>query len=253
MKDAKISVVIVTFNEEKNIERCIRSVLPVADEIIVWDSYSSDSTKEICLLFGATVFQEPWAGFSESKNKANEKATGDFILSIDADEALGEDLVASILKFKKENQADIGEVKRLTNFCGQWIYHGGWYPEYKVRILRNGFATWAGIVHEELTFSEPFALCRLEGTLYHYSYPSIDSHVKKISKYSFLAAQKDFEAGKKRNLFVHGILKPFFTFFKKYFLQLGFLDGYYGFVIAVHTAFERFLRLVHFVELKKNR
>ena len=199
----KLSAVIITYNEEKNIARCIQSLLPVADEIIVWDSLSTDSTREICIALGAKVFQEAWAGFSESKNKANAKANGEFILSIDADEELSPDLISSVLDFKNRPGVDAAELNRLTNYCGQWIYHGGWYPEYKTRIFRKEIAEWRGNIHEELFFHQKQVVVRLAGHLQHYSFPSIEYHSKKVVAYAALAAAKDFEAGKHYNLIVH--------------------------------------------------
>jgi L-malate glycosyltransferase len=251
-QEVKISAVIITLNEEKNIERCIRSILSVADEIIVWDANSTDKTKELSERLGAVVYQHEWEGYSKSKNLANEKATGDYILSIDADEELSPELQRNILEKKQTLWAEAYAVTRLTNYCGYWIRHSGWYPEYKVRLFKNGSAQWIGEIHEQLEFTREVVPQHIEGDLLHYSILSIEHHLQKITLYSSLAAEKDFHRGIKPSLVYHGILKPAFHFFKNYFLQLGFLGGYIGFVIAKMAAFERFHRYVKLKEFSKS-
>jgi glycosyltransferase involved in cell wall biosynthesis len=253
MPKIKLSAVIITLNEEKNIGRCIDSLMPVADEFIIIDSFSTDKTIDIIKSKGLTTTQRKWEGYSDTKNFANSLCTGDFILSIDADEELSPQLIQSIRAFKQDPTADVLEVNRLTNYCGQWIRHSGWYPEYKTRIFRKGLATWKGSIHEELIFTQPPTSEKLKGDLLHYSYPTIESHFKKVFQYAKLAAEKNRATGKSNNLFIHGLLKPWFMFVRKYFLKLGFLDGFYGFVIAVVSAVERFLRYVYFRQITKKR
>lgn len=253
-KMAKLSAVIITFNEAKNIGRCIESLKPVVDEFIILDSLSTDDTCDIIKRHGLTPVQRAWTGYSESKNYANSLTTGDYILSIDADEALSPALQQAILQVKAAPKAEVYEINRLTNYCGHWIRHSGWYPEYKIRLFKKGLTQWAGLIHEELVFNQTsYTTQRLEGDLYHYSYPTIESHIRKIIPYSALAAEKDFKAGKRYRLLTHGLIKPWFMFMKKYFLQAGFLDGFYGFVIAVNSAYERYLRYLRFHELRKNQ
>ncbi|MBT1686534.1 glycosyltransferase family 2 protein [Dawidia soli] len=250
---ATLSVVIITFNEEKNIGRCIESLKPVADEFVILDSLSTDSTCAIIERHGLTPVQRAWTGYSDSKNYANSLTTGDYILSIDADEALSPALQQAILQVKAAPRAEVYEVNRLTNYCGRWIRHSGWYPEYKMRLFKQGLTQWTGLIHEELVFNGAYTSQRLDGDLYHYSYPTIESHIRKIIPYSALAAEKDFNAGKRYRFVTHGLIKPWFMFMKKYFLQAGFLDGFYGFVIAVNSAYERHLRYLRFHELRKNQ
>jgi glycosyltransferase involved in cell wall biosynthesis len=251
MTSIKLSAVIITKNEEKNIGRCIDSLVTVADEIIIVDSFSTDNTEREVNKRGLQLIKQEWLGYSETKNFANAVTTCDFILSIDADEVLSEELINSINQFKKSPAAEAANVNRLTNYCGKWIKHSGWYPEYKTRIFKKDAAYWSGTIHEELKFSSPpKTIVKLEGDLLHYSYPTVESHLKKMLPYAFLAAKKDFDKGKKYMLLTHGILKPFWMFNRKYFLNLGFLDGFYGFVIAVISSFERFLRYIKFIELK---
>jgi glycosyltransferase involved in cell wall biosynthesis len=244
----KLSAVIITFNEETNIARCIDSLLPVADEIIILDSYSKDKTLEIITEKGLTYYQRTWTDYSDAKNFANAKATGDYIFSIDADEELSPALQQSILALKATPKADAYAymINRLTNYCGQWIYHCGWYPEYKLRIFKREGTHWKGAVHEDLVFASKPQIIKLKGDLYHYSYPTVDSHVKKVMQYAKLTAENRYKAGKRYNLLWHGIVKPWVIFFKKYILQLGILDGYYGFVISVLTSFFHFLRYINY-------
>ncbi len=247
----KLSAVIITFNEEKNIGRCIDSLLPVVDEIVILDSYSKDKTLEIITSKGLTYYQREWTDYSDAKNFANAKATGDYILSIDADEELSPALQQSIRQLKAGNPGNAYMVNRLTNYCGKWIYHCGWYPEYKLRIFKREGTQWKGAVHEDLVFANEPEVEKLKGDLYHYSYPTVDSHVKKVMQYARLTAENRYKKGKRYNLLWHGIFKPWIIFFKKYILQLGILDGYYGFVISVLTSFFHFLRYINYRTLKQ--
>ncbi len=249
----KLSAVIITFNEESNIGRCIDSLIPVVDEIIIVDSYSTDKTTEIIKSKELTFFQLTWPGYSEAKNYGNSKTTGDFILSIDADEELSPMLQQSILDLKKGNSQhdDAYFINRITNYCGKWIHHCGWYPEYKIRIFKKEGIHWTGTVHEELNLDKKKNIQKLKGDLYHYSYPTIESHLKKTLLYTKLTAEGRYRSGKNYNLVWHGVFKPITIFFKKFILQRGFLDGYYGFLISVITSFSHFLRYAHFRSMKK--
>jgi glycosyltransferase involved in cell wall biosynthesis len=250
MENKRITAVLITFNEEQNIERCLSSLEPVVDEVILVDAYSSDRTVALASAFSKVkVHLHAWQGFSASKNYGNSLATNPFLLSIDADECLNAELQQALLTWKSTPAgSQILQVNRLTNYSGRWIRHSGWYPEYKVRIFPKDGSRWMGLLHEELLTPDGLTVGKLDGNLLHYSYPSVDSHVKKIIAYADLAADKDILAGNRYSLLNHGIAKPAFVFFKKFFLQAGFLDGFYGFVIAVNSAFERFLRYVKYRE-----
>jgi glycosyltransferase involved in cell wall biosynthesis len=250
MSPIKLSAVIITYNEEANIGRCIDSLLPVVDEFIILDSFSKDRTIEIIREKSLPIHQRAWAGYSDTKNYANTLVTGDFILSIDADEELSPELQNSIANFKRNPDVDLCELSRLTNYCGKWIRHSGWYPEFKYRIFKRGLTQWKGTIHEELIYPANSSKKKLSGNLNHYSYPTVESHIRKMFVYATLAAEKDLLAGKRYTLLLHGLAKPAFMFVKKYFLQLGLLDGFYGFVIAINSSFERFLRYLKFLELK---
>ena len=149
-----ISAVIITFNEERNVGRAIESVMEVADEIIVLDSFSTDRTEQICAQYGVKFIQKEWQGYACSKNYANNLATYKWILSLDADEELDAEMTADILKYKQEGFHGAYVLNRLTNYCGTWIRHSSWYPDKKVRIFDKSIAKWVGaFVHEELVLS----------------------------------------------------------------------------------------------------
>ncbi len=228
----KISATIITLNEERNIERCIRSLLPVVDEIVVLDAFSADRTVQMAKDLGAKVIQHEWLGYAASKNLLNEHASFETIFSMDADEALDADLQQSISELKTLPTLDaVYSVNRLTNYCGQWIYHSGWYPDVKVRIFPKSFA-WSGeYVHEVLEIPEGWEEKLLPGHLEHYSYYNFKEHRERADKYSRLTALKHFKAGKRAS-----VLKPIFSgigrFVAMYFFKKGFLDGKMGFKIA---------------------
>lgn len=247
-----LSAVVITFNEEKNIERCIKSLLPVADEIIIVDSYSTDRTKEISLKYNVKFFQMQWKGYAQTKNIANNKATFNWILSLDADEMLSPELQHSILKIKQQHSF-FYKIQRLNNYCGKWIKHSGWYPDAKIRLFDKTKAKWEGdFVHEELKVDKKIEAKTLEGYCYHYSFDSIEMHVRQANKYSTLAAQKMFERGKHFSA-VKAFSSFFFKFFEILILKKGFLDGFYGLTIAVISSQEKFLRYAKLRELEKER
>lgn len=246
-----ISAVIITLNEGKNIARCIESLLPVADEIVVLDSYSKDDTVEIAKRHGARVLQQAFTGYGEQKIKAFAAATHPWILSIDADEVLSPALQKSLLAIKDKADFDAYSVNRLTNYCGQWIRHCGWYPDSLVRFWHkdSGRMT-ANKVHEGWELNGNARVGKLQGDLYHYSFPTISSHLKKIEQYSEMGAQFDVARGKRVTM-VKLLFGPTWTFISVYFLHLGFLDGYYGWVIAKNSAFASFAKYLKVRELKK--
>ena len=146
-----LSVVIITFNEERNIARCINSVKDIADEIVVVDSYSTDNTKNICSNFDVIFIQRKWEGFSAAKNFANSMSKNDWILSLDADEVLSDQLRETIKNLKFKNEFSYCSFNRLTNYCGSWIRHSNWYPDKKLRLFNRKNSEWSGLIHEELS------------------------------------------------------------------------------------------------------
>ncbi|MGI8893882.1 MAG: glycosyltransferase family 2 protein [Bacteroidia bacterium] len=232
---AKISAVIITYNEEKNIERCLASLHTVCDEIIVLDSFSNDKTVEICKIAGIMLYQHKWLGYAGAKNLANEKATHDWILSIAADAALSPGLADSILKIKNNLSHKFYSFNRLTNYCGTWIKNSGWYPDTKIRLFDRQKAHWEGLIHEKLIYDMKIPIVNLKGDLYHYSYYTYEDHERQIKKYSTLAAEELKLKGKKSNI----IKELFFTaskFLETYIFKKAFLDGAAGFKISVMTA-----------------
>ncbi len=248
----QLSVVIITLNEEQRIGRCIDSVKHVADEILVVDSYSTDSTGEIAKEKGATFIQNKFEGHIQQKNFALEKASFDYVLSLDADEALNQVASDEILAIKSAWTHDSYSLNRLTNFCGKWIHHCGWYPDRKVRLFDRKVAKWAGVnPHDRIEIAEGATNKQLKGDILHYSFPTIHSHVKTANSFSEIAAKEAVKHGKKANVIVHLILNPSFTFFRKFFLQLGFLDGVHGFMICVLSAYANFLKYSKIWQLQR--
>jgi glycosyltransferase involved in cell wall biosynthesis len=226
-----ISVVIITFNEETNIARCLEAANRVADEIVVVDSFSSDNTENICKEYGVVFLQRAWEGYSSAKNFGNRNAKGDFILSLDADEVISDQLVESILHVKNALQGAY-KFNRLTNYAGKWVKHCGWYPDAKIRIFPKDKALWEGdFVHETLVVNNDLPVHHLNGDLLHYSYKSKSDHLQRIEKYSELHAQKMHSEGKRAGV-LKLYLSPMMKFFRDYILQLGFLDGKTGFTIC---------------------
>ena len=249
----KISAVIITKNEERNIERCLKSLQNIVDEIVVVDSFSTDATKDICEQYHVKFFQKEWLGYAEQKNQANSLSANEIILSIDADEVLSPELQQSLLQFKlTDKQNVVCQINRLTNYCGKWIHHCGWYPDKKIRIFNRNAAKWTGNIHETLSYSNDNAVISLNGDLLHYSYYSIEEHILQANKYSTLAAEACFEKNKKYSMFVL-LLKSAWRFVRDYFFKGGFLDGFYGFVICSINAMTTLLKYVKLKQLYKEK
>ncbi len=235
-----ISVVIITFNEEKNIERCLLSVKDIADEIIVLDSFSTDETSTICFQHKVCFVQREWEGYSASKNYANALANNDWILSLDADEALSEELIKTILELKQKG-IQTSSFNRLTNYCGTWIKHSGWYPDVKIRLFNKNTTKWRGTLHEELEFSKKELVKHFDADILHYSYYNLQDHLSQIDKYSSLAAKDLYNRGKLPPAFKM-YLNAWAKFVSHYIIHAGFLDGWAGFTIARYSAYATFLK-----------
>ncbi len=247
----KISLVIITFNEEKNIERCIDSTIDLVDEIIVVDSFSTDKTKEICLNKKLKFIENTFVGHIEQKNFAISQADNDYILSLDADEALSDELKKNILLLKSNWHSDAYEINRLTNYCGKWIKHTDWYPDRKIRLFDRNKAYWGGINPHDFILTEPEAkISRLNGDILHYSYNSIQQHITQFNYFTDINAREAFQKGKKAGLFKI-IFNPIWKFIQSYFIRQGFLDGYYGFLVCVISAFATFAKYIKLRELYK--
>lgn len=247
----RLSVAIITFNEEKHIARCIDSVSEIADDIVVVDSFSTDGTKEICLNKKVRFIENKFLGHIEQKNFALGQAENDYVLALDADEALNEQAVKAVIDLKNGESLIHAEFNRLTNYCGKWIKHCGWYPDRKLRLVDRRITQWGGEnPHDRMTPSEQVTIKRIDADILHYAIPSIASHAQRANAFSTIAAQQAIEKNKKIYFVIHIILNPLFTFIKKYFFQLGFLDGFYGFVICILSAHSNFLKYTKIWSLK---
>jgi glycosyltransferase involved in cell wall biosynthesis len=235
-----VTATIVTLNEEKNIGRAIES-LRCCDEIIVVDSGSTDRTVAMAEKRGARVIVREWPGYAQQKNFAAAQAEHDWIFSIDADEALSEELEAELMALKQTCfDADGYSMPRLAQYLGKWIRHSGWYPDRKVRLYNRRLAKWTGeYVHESVRVDGRVA--ELQSNLLHFTCDSLSAHMKSLDCYTTLAAREISERGESPGsyqLFIH----PFWTGFRTFVLQRGFLDGYEGFTIAYMAALYTFLK-----------
>jgi glycosyltransferase involved in cell wall biosynthesis len=248
----KLSAVIITYNEEKNIGRCIDSVKNIADEILILDSNSTDQTASIAETKGAVVIKETFRGHIQMKNRAVELATNNYILSLDADEALDPRLSLSIQKIKENFTNKAYRMNRCTNYCGQFIRHGSWYPDRKIRIFDKRVARWGGInPHDKIVVNENTDVQQLAGDILHYSYYTIAEHVAQNNKFSSISAESLFAQGKKTNL-IKIVANPVWAFIQSYLLRAGFLDGLFGFVIAVQISHLTFLKHLKLYILQKS-
>jgi glycosyltransferase involved in cell wall biosynthesis len=253
LQNIKLSVVIITFNEERNIANCIDSVRGIADEILVVDSFSTDATQSICKNKNVRFLQHIFEGYGAQKNWATAQAAHDFVLNIDADEMPDATLIEAIKNVKKSWTSDIYLFNRCNNYCGQWIRNGAWYPDRKPRLYDRRKAFWTNaLVHETLEANPDATTSFLTGDLLHYSYQSVAEHLRQIDKYSTLGAQEAFSKNKKVT-YTKIYLNPLWRFLRDYFFRLGILDGYFGWIIAKNTAHEVFLKYVKLNQLHKKK
>jgi glycosyltransferase involved in cell wall biosynthesis len=239
----RLSVVVITLNEEKNLERCLQTVNYIADEILVVDSGSADQTLAIAEKYKARVIHQPFLGYVEQKNFATEQAINDWIFSIDADEAISPELEASIKAIKNKQEFPAYRLSRLTNYCGSWIRHCGWYPDKKVRLYDRTKGSWRGDrIHERWELNDYHGkIGDLRGDLRHYSYYTISDHLKQIEKFSEILAQSAVERGRQSSLF-DVWARPKWKFITDYIIRLGFLDGYAGYLVCKYSAFATFVK-----------
>lgn len=242
----RLSVVVITFNEEKNIGRCLASVKEVADEMLVIDSNSADNTAAIATQHGARVLNHPFEGYGQQKNFGTDNAAYDWVLSLDADEELSPELAATIMQVKEKQDFDVYEMPRLTNYCGQWIHHCGWYPDRQTRLYNRTKGRWVERkVHEYWALNTEGKTGLLKGDLLHYSFASITEHLAKIEKYTELAAREGAARGKKASLAII-LFSPLWHFIDEYILKRGFLDGFAGYTIcklSAYATFQKYTRI----------
>lgn len=230
----KLSVVLVTKNEERNLARALESV-KWADEVIVLDSHSIDQTTEIARKYGARVRDIEWPGFGLAKQQAVECAAGEWILSLDADEVVTPELAHDIQSIVQGNGSISGYyLPRRTNFLGRWIYHCGWYPDYVLRLFRKSHGRFdRAVVHEKVLIEG--ATAHLSSDLLHYSYPSLELYFEKFNRYTSLGAEDAFREGRRAG-WVDVVIRPWITFAKHYVSKQGFRDGLEGFILSALSA-----------------
>jgi len=238
----KLSAVIITYNEQKNIRRCLESILDIVDDITIVDSYSTDETEEICQEYNVTFIRHPFEGHIEQKNWAINQAKYPHILSLDADEVISDPLKKSILDAKNNWKYDGYYFNRLTNYCGKWIRHSSWYPSRKLRLWDSQKGNWGGMnPHDRFILDKGATKKFLKGDLLHYSYYSITEHIQQINKFSDIVARSFYKEGRRASYF-NILFHPLWRLFRDYVIKLGFLDGFYGMVISVNSAHETFLK-----------
>jgi len=239
---AKISAAIITLNEARNIERCIMSLREVVDEIVVVDSFSKDKTTRIASDLGARIIEQAFLGHIEQKNFAIAQCQHEYVLSLDADEALSDRLRTSILAAKPTLELAGYRMNRRTNYCGQWIGYGGWYPDTKTRLFQKGQGEWQGEnPHDRYEVQSSQKLGFLQGDLLHYSFYTVDEHLAQIEKFTTIAAEAKWKNGERSNL-LKSLVKGMARFVKGYVLKAGFLDGRNGWLIAKNSAYATFLK-----------
>ena len=246
----KLSAVIITHNEERNIERCLKSV-SFCDEIIVVDSESTDRTRELAHALATKVITHPWKGYTQQKNYAVSLASGQWILSVDADEEVSAKLREEIQQLLHAGTAFAAfSIPRKTMQFGRWIRYGGWYPNRLIRFFKKDAGAWVGEdVHE---FWKPQGqIGLLQGHLLHYSFENLSDQVDRNNRYSSLGAAHLQKMGKHFSFF-RLALKSFSKFIETYLLKRGFLDGYPGFIISVSAAYSVFLKWAKLWEFERS-
>lgn len=244
----RISAVIITLNEERNIQRCLDSLMPVVDEVVVVDSYSTDATQKLCASYPVRFVSCPWEGYAATKNYANSLATNDWVLSIDADEALSPELAQSILQLKNEQlEGKAFSMNRRMNYCGRWIRHGGWYPDTKTRLFDRRNVHWTGKIHETLALPPDTSVVHLKGDLLHYSFYTPEEHKRQMEKFAQLSADEAIEKGKTTN-YLAAALHTGWKFVRDYIIKAGFLEGGDGFSICKTNAYGVWCKYTKIIE-----
>lgn len=247
-----LSVCIITLNEEVNISRTLASVRAIANEIIVVDSGSTDKTVELAREHGAKVSVEAWKGFALQKNSALAKATGDWILSLDADEEVSPGLASSIRDLLAGTPKFTGyTMNRRNMYLKRWLKHSGYYPDPKLRLIQRGAAEFElRAVHEDMKMASP--LGHLQGDLIHWAYPTLESFIEHANRYSSLGAQMEVEKHRAGFSFINIVLRPMVRFLYSYFFRLGFLDGREGLLVLMTHASYVSWKYAKAWELSKN-
>jgi len=247
----KVSVVIITKNEEAEIEACLESV-SWADEIVVVDSHSTDRTVEIARRFTSRVETHDFVGFTEQKQMVTDLAEGPWILNLDADERITPELREEIESIVVAKRPEAGyRIPRLTWYVGKFVRHGMWYPDHKLRLFRKSAGRWVGgFVHESVHVDGEVGTLR--HPILHYSFRTLDDHRATIDRFTRLGAQ-DLAAAGRGGAFIHLLVHPPATFIKSYLLRLGFLDGWRGLIIALYSARHSYLKYSRAREILRRR
>jgi glycosyltransferase involved in cell wall biosynthesis len=243
--------VIITYNEEKNIKRCIESVKKIADEIIVVDSFSDDNTVNIAVAMGAVVKQSKFDGYINQKNKVIGLATNDYVLLLDADESLSDELASAILQEKKSFAFKAYAMKRCNIFSGTPIRHGLWYPDKKLRLFDKRYGNCGGLnPHDRIIMKEDVKVKLLKGDLMHATFNSIKEYQYRNDQVSTTIAQSIYDAGIKKSP-LKIIVSPLWAFINGFFFKMGFLEGHKGFIIALLTAQQSYLKYQKLRQLQR--
>lgn len=249
----KISAVIITYNEEMFIGKCLASLDGVADEIVVVDSFSTDKTEDICKQYNVRFVKHAFEGYRDQKNFALRQATFRNILSLDADEALSDKLRESILAIKGNWKYDSYVFNRRNNYCGKWIQFSGWYPDRQLRLFRAEDGSWGELnLHERFILSNGSSIGRLDGDLLHWPFTSVEDHVEKMGRFAVIGAQEFHKAGRTSYFFTPS-LHGFWGFFRTYFINGGFLDGKNGLIICKQYGKSAFVKYKQLRLLNKKK
>ncbi len=248
---SKISGVIITFNEEQYIEKCLSSLVDVVDEIVVVDSFSTDKTKQICEKYKVVFIEQEFLGYLEQKNFALQRASHEYVLSLDGDEALSSELQEHILSIKNNLKFDGYELNRLNNYCGKWVRHTNWYPDSRIRLIKKDSGKWIGKnPHDFLELNQGSTKGKLKGDLLHWAYDTRSEHLQKVDYFTTIAAQSHIAKNKKKVGYFKILVNPWWKFIKSYIINKGFLDGYTGFTISIFAAFGTFVKYIKVKELQ---
>ncbi|MBS1731195.1 MAG: glycosyltransferase family 2 protein [Bacteroidetes bacterium] len=246
-----ISVVIITKNEAHIIEKTLQSLAGLFDDIIIVDSGSDDHTVSICKSFHANVIESTWEGYGKNKNKGITAARYDWILSLDADESIDEELMNSIKEISLLDDDLVFNIRFKNFFCNKWIRYGEWGFDSHLRLFNRRKVYWNdGAVHEKLILPDHYKAITLKGHILHYTVQNQEDFIKKVYTYAHMNALKYYQAGKKGSSFKK-FLSPLFSFVSNYFFKLGFLDGREGFTIAKYNAYYTYLKYHYLSEMNQ--
>jgi glycosyltransferase involved in cell wall biosynthesis len=246
-----ISAVIITYNEEKFIEKCLSSLEGIADEIVVVDSFSTDSTEDICKKHNVRFVKHKFEGYCDQKNYALKLASNKNILSLDADEALSDELRKSILAVKDNLEYDGYQFNRQNFYCGKWIKHSQWYPDRQLRLFNSDKGRFGELnIHEKFIMSNGSVVGRLKGDIMHWPFTTRQHYIDKMNKYSLIGGREFHKAGRKAYFFtpyIHFV----WGFIRSYIIKGGFLDGEEGFFICSVSANSTFKKYMYLRQLNK--